>query len=98
VNIRTCSVSFTDHRGIRHTVDVQAESLFEAAVFAVQTFRQDPWLERIGPATALDVEVRQPATRHAVTLQQVERWLAVATPNPSEASKKAKLKMILVQG
>jgi hypothetical protein len=98
VNIRNCSVSFSDQRGIRHAVEVQAESLFEAAVLAIQTFRQDPWLERIGPATVLDVEVRQPAARHAVTLQQVERWLAGATPNPSEASKKAKLKMLLVQG
>ena len=97
MNLRTCSVSFLDHRGIRHTVDVQAESLFEAAVLAIQNFRQDPWLERIGAATVLDVEVRQPATRHAVSLQQVERWLAGATPNPMEASKKAKLKMILVQ-
>ena len=98
MNLRTCSVSYLDHRGIRHAVDVQAESLFEAAVLAVQHFRQDPWLERVGPATVLEVEVRQPATRHAVTLQQVERWLAGATPNPTEASKKAKLKMILVQG
>lgn len=98
MNIRTCAVSFLDQRGIRHSVDVQAESLFEAAVLAIQTFRQDPWMERIGPATVLDVEVRQPATRHAITLQQVERWLAGATPNPSEASKKAKLKMLLVQG
>ena len=98
MNLRVCSVSFLDHRGIRHTVDVQAESLFEAAVLAIQNFRQDPWLERIGPATVLDVEVRQPATRHAVSLQQVERWLAGATPNPNEASKKASLKMILVQG
>jgi hypothetical protein len=96
VNIRVCSVSFTDHRGVRHSVEVQAESLFEAAVLAIQIFRQDPWLERVGPGTVLDVEVRQPATRHAVTLQQVERWLAGATPNPTEASKKAKLKMILI--
>ncbi len=91
-------MSFLDQRGIRHSVDVQAESLFEAAVMAIQTFRQDPWMERVGPATVLDVEVRQPATRHAVTLQQVERWLGGATPNPVEASKKAKLKMLLVQG
>jgi hypothetical protein len=91
-------VSFSDQRGIRHSVEVQAESLFEAAVLAIQSFRQDPWLERVGPATVLDVEVRQPATRHAVTLQQVERWLAGATPNPLEASKKAKLKMLLIQG
>jgi hypothetical protein len=56
VNIRVCSVSFTDHRGVRHSVEVQAESLFEAAVLAIQIFRQDPWLERVGPATVLDVE------------------------------------------
>ena len=58
MNIRVCSVSFTDHRGVRHSVEVQAESLFEAAVLAIQIFRQDPWLERVGPATVLDVEAR----------------------------------------
>ena len=93
-----CSVSFVDGRGIRHSVEVQAESLYESAVLAIQRFRTDPWLERIGPATVLDVDVRHPGTKHAISLHQVERWLAGATTNPNEASKKAKLKMILVQG
>jgi hypothetical protein len=43
------------------------------------------------------VEVREPGTRHAISLQQVERWLAGATTNPNEASKKAKLKVLLMQ-
>jgi len=30
--VRTCAVSFTDSRGSLHTVEVSAESLFEAAV------------------------------------------------------------------
>jgi hypothetical protein len=98
VPLRSCSVSFVDDRGIRHSVEVQAESLYESAVLAIQLFRADPWLERIGPATVLDVEVRHPGAKHAISLQQVERWLAGATTNPNEASKKAKLKMILVQG
>jgi len=76
---------------------VQAESLYEAAVLAVKLLREDPWLEKIGPATVLDMEVREPGTRKAISLQQVERWLAGATTNPNEASKKAKLKMMLVQ-
>ena len=67
-------------------------------MLAIQLFRADPWLERVGPATVLDVDVRHPGTKHAISLQQVERWLAGATTNPNEASKKAKLKMILVQG
>jgi hypothetical protein len=45
-----------------------------------------------GPATVLDIEVRPPATRHAISRQQVERWLAGATSNPNETVKKAKLK------
>jgi hypothetical protein len=39
-----------------------------------------------------------PGTIHAVLLQQVERWLAGATTNPNEASKKVKLKMLLMKG
>jgi hypothetical protein len=96
--VRTCAVSFVDHRGIRHTAEVQAESLYEAAVLGVRVFRTDPWIERVGPGTVLDVEIREPATTHAISLQQVERWLGGATLNPLEASKKAKLKNLLVQG
>jgi hypothetical protein len=95
---RSCAVSFVDGRGIRHSVEVQAESLYEAAVLGVKAFRTDPWLERVGPATILDVEVREPATNHSLSLEQVERWLDGATSSPAEASKKAKLKMLIVRG
>lgn len=95
--VRPCIVSYVDHRQIRHAAEVQAESLYEAAVVAIKLFREDPWLEKIGPSTVLDVEVREPGTKHALSLQQVERWLAGATTNPNEASKKAKLKMMLLK-
>jgi len=90
-------VSFVDVCGIRHSADVEADSLYEAVVLGVRRLNQDSWIERIGPATVLDVDVREPGTKHAISLQQVERWLAGATTNPNEASKKAKLKMMLVQ-
>ena len=32
------------------------------------------WTERVGTATVLDVEAREPATKHSISLQQVERW------------------------
>ena len=66
-------------------------------MLAVHAFRDDPWLDRVGPATVFDVEVRPAATKHSISLQQVERGLAGATANPNEASKKAKLKMLLVK-
>ena len=97
MTVRACIVSFTDARGIRHSVAVEAESLYEAVILAVNRFRQDPWIERVGEATVLDVEIRPPSTTHSLSLKQVDRWLAGATTNPTEASRKARLKMKLVQ-
>jgi hypothetical protein len=97
VPLRACTVSYKGVSGIRHTVEVEAETLYEAAVMAVARFRQDIWGEALGQGTALDVEVREPSTKHSLTLQQVERWLAQPGA-PYEASKKAKLKMLLMKG
>jgi hypothetical protein len=98
VAVRPCTVSFKDARGIRHGVEVEAESLYEAAILGIQRLNRDPWLEKVGPGTVLDVEVREPGTRHSISLQQIERWLAGTTSNPNEAMKRAKLKMMLVKG
>ena len=93
-----CIVSVKDMLCVRHSATVEAESLYEAAVLGIRRLNEDPWLEKIGPATVLEIEVRHPGTTHAVSLQQVERWLAGATTNPNEASKKVKLKMLLMKG
>jgi len=95
--LKACSVSFTDVRGIKHTAEVEAESLYEAAVQGIRRLNQDPWLERIGPGTALEIEIREPSAKHSITVEQVQRWLAGTTKNPTEATKKAKLKLLLVQ-
>ena len=97
MSVKLCVVSFADIRGIRHSVEVEAESLYEAAVQGIRRLNQDPWIERIGPGTTLQVEVREPSATHAITVEQVERWLAGVTKNPTEATKKAKLKLLLVQ-
>ncbi|HEY6892586.1 MAG TPA: hypothetical protein VI258_00345 [Rhodanobacteraceae bacterium] len=90
-------MSFKDLRGVRHSVDVEADSLYEAAVFGVCRLSEDAWVEKIGPATMLEIEVRAPGSTHTISLQQVERWLGAATTNPNEATRKAKLKTMLVQ-
>jgi hypothetical protein len=96
VAVRTCVVSFLGPSGIRHSVEVEAETLYEAAVLAVTRFRQDIWGEAVTAGTTLDVEVREPSTTHSLTLQQVERWLA-SPGTPHDASRKARLKLMLVQ-
>ena len=98
VPVRACVVSYKGSRGVTHSTEVEAESLYEAVVFALLRFRRDPWLEPIGPGTPLTIKVREPATSHSVTMQQVEQWLASVNKTPGEAGKKAKLKTMLLRG
>jgi hypothetical protein len=95
MGVRTCSVTASDARGIRHTVEVTAESLFEAAALALTAFRNDGWTDPIGPATKLDVEIRQPVVRHSVSVLQIERWIQGATSSPNERVKKDRLARLL---
>jgi hypothetical protein len=43
--LRTCAVTFTDARGVKHTAEVTAETLFEAAILGLQIF-EEGWLGR----------------------------------------------------
>jgi hypothetical protein len=97
VAVRVCTVAFKDAQGIRHSVDVDADSLYEAVVLGVARLRKEPWLERVNDMTPLEVTVRETAATHFVSLGRVERWIARAAASSTEASRKAKLKMMLVR-
>jgi hypothetical protein len=49
VPLRICAVSFIDVAGIRHTAEVQAESLYEAAILGVRAFKSDRWINTSEP-------------------------------------------------
>jgi hypothetical protein len=93
--VRRCSVTFTDHRGSRHSVDVEAESLYEAAALALKALNACEWVEPIGPAARLEVEVRQATTRHQVTPAQVRRWSESSAVSPDERIRKDRVKSLL---
>jgi hypothetical protein len=95
VALRSCTVSFRGPSGITHSVDVQAETLFEAAALGVSLLKKDGWIEGLGPATRLEIAVRQPATTHVLSVQQLQRWLDGVTKTPLDALRKAKLRQLL---
>jgi hypothetical protein len=92
---RTCTVSFTDPKGIKHSVDVTADSLFEAAVLGVKVLRSGEWNDPPGQTAVLEVEVRNPSVRHTVSLLHISRWLNGASNSPAESMKKVKLRKLL---
>jgi hypothetical protein len=92
---KACLVSFTGPSGVRHTVEVSADSLYEAAILGLSLLRRDAWVDPIAPATQLEIEVKHPATIHAVSIIQLRRWVENVTPSPEETLKKRKLKAML---
>src|SRR5215469_9622489 len=63
--IRSCLVSFTDIEGIEHAVRVPAESLFEAAVGAMASFRRCGFADvTLAPGTPSKIRVRAPEDEH----------------------------------
>ena len=86
-----CIVSFVDTEGFRHTVEVQAESLFEAGVLAIRAFKEHGCPP--GYASEFEVEIRSPV-KHIVTAKRIQEWLEGGAKSPKEAVMKERLKQI----
>jgi hypothetical protein len=87
-----CIVSYLDTEGLRHTVEVEAQSLYEAAVLAFRTFKQHEC--EPGDINKLEVEMRTSVT-HTITLKKVRQWLDGGAKSPSEAVTKERLRALL---
>ena len=49
--LRVCTVSFKSPTGITHGVDVEAETLYEAAGLGLARLKKDGWIEGLGPGS-----------------------------------------------
>ena len=92
---KTCTVSFTGPLGVRHSVEVSADSLYEAAIVGFSLLKQDGWVDPVAPGTRLDIQVRHPATTHSVSLGQLRRWVEGIAVSPDETLRKRRLKKLL---
>ena len=87
-----CVVSFVDLDGVRHSVEVEAEGLYEASVLGLCAFRKHN-LEP-GGLTQLVVEVRSSVT-HTLTVTNVRDWLQRGVRTPKQAVLKERLRALL---
>jgi len=53
---------------------VTAESGYEAAALGVSTLRNSGWADAIALGTELEIQVREPATSHRLTVRQIQCW------------------------
>jgi hypothetical protein len=90
---KTCVVSFSDPSGVRHAVEVGADTLYEAAILALKSFREHDCVP--GAAAHLSVEVKSPCVTHTLVVRSIEEWLTAGGKNPKEAIEKRRLKALL---
>jgi hypothetical protein len=96
VVLRTCIVTVKDLRDVEHSVEVTAETLYEAIAAALAALRQDNWVGEIGQGFAtVTVVVQQPPVKHEVKVKDFLSWLGRQGRSPAEVILKQKLEKIL---
>lgn len=66
---RICRVTFRDLEG--YTVEVAAESVYEASALALSALSKHEWIENIGPRTRLDIQIVEPNVTHTLYVAQL---------------------------
>jgi hypothetical protein len=94
--LRTCKVTCRDAQGIEHTVQVTAQSLFEAVAQALRVFREHDWSDEPNSRSASVVVTIKPAeVEHKVRIRDFQIWLESAPWSPAEMTLKRRLRDIL---
>jgi hypothetical protein len=91
--LHRCSVSCNDLQDVLHTVEVTAESLYDAVAKALIIFRQNDWVAEIGTGlTPVTVVVKEPTVMHQVLMKDFERWLKRSGRTPAETANRSVLR------
>jgi hypothetical protein len=80
VVIRTCTVSFTGPSGVRHLVEVTAESIYQAAALGVSALKSDGWGCRRPVAARHDAFTLASFDRLRVLTTELKRLIAAGAP------------------
>ena len=95
MTLRTCTVSCEDSKGHEHSLEVTAETLYEAVAQALAAFKSNAWVGQIGRGYTITVRVQQPAVEHRVRILDFEKWLDTNGKSPAEMTLKSRLRSIL---
>jgi hypothetical protein len=94
---KTCKVTYKDLEGVRHTVEVVAESVYEASVLALAALTRHEWVDNVGPGTRLDIQIVEPNVTHTLLVAQLRQWLDRAPTRPADSVKRQRLKGLLAR-
>jgi hypothetical protein len=94
--LRNFSVSPYRIRDVEHSIEVTAETLYEAIATAVAALQEDNWAGEISQGlTTVSVLVQQPPVKHEVRMKDFLAWLGRQGGSPAEVMLKQRLEKIL---
>ena len=74
--LRSCRVTAQDMAGVAHTVEITAETLYEAVAQGLAAIRRDEWAASIAEGlNAVKVSVADVRVEHAVKMVDFKKWL-----------------------
>src|SRR5262245_59082010 len=96
-NTKICRITCVDIESVEHSVEVSAESLYEAVAHGLCALKSNPWVGEIGEGlTTVTVEVREkPAVAHRVYMKDFRRWLDASGSTPAQMTARERVRTIL---
>jgi hypothetical protein len=88
-------VTCRDPQGVEHTVQVTAQSLFEAVAQALRVFREHDWSDEPSGSASLKVTIKPAEVEHRVRIKDFQTWLESAPRSPAEMALKSRLRNVL---
>jgi len=85
-------------RDIEHTIDVTAETLYEAVAAALATLQQDSWVGEIAQGlNTVSVLVQQPPVKHEVKIKDFLSWLGRQGGSPADVALRGRVQNMLAK-
>jgi len=96
MSISRCIVRLKDYHDTEHSVEVYAESLYEAVLRGLNRLQDVGW-ESNGNETIqrVEVEIHQEPTRHIVDVPKLLKWVEQNSMYPGQETRKEKLRKLL---
>ena len=94
--VRSCKVTIQDMEGVSHTVEVTAETLYEAVALGMAAIRTEEWVAGIAQGlNPVKVRVMNIPVEHEVKLMDFTKWLERTGGSPREMSDRKRIRSIL---
>jgi hypothetical protein len=94
--VRSCRVAVTDMQDITHTVEVSAETLFEAVALGLAAIRGKDWVEPLREEYGVvHVAVTEIPVKHTVQMKEFNAWLVRDGGAPRDIIQRTRARKIL---